>query len=63
MQKQSEDLMQLVASHDTLQGHLFGQVQGMEMLLETRSIPIPEMENKRRGNPTSHSGGGHVNCH
>jgi hypothetical protein len=51
MQKQSEGLMRLVASHDALQGHLFGQVQGMEMLLETRSIPIPEMEKEEEEIP------------
>jgi hypothetical protein len=42
MQTHNEHLLLLTSSQEALYGHLFGQVKGMEMLLEKRSIHIPE---------------------
>lgn len=44
MKEANEELSKVIASQQALQERLFGQVGNMELLLEKRSIDIPEME-------------------
>ena len=49
--KANEDLHKMMASQQALQGHLTGQVQGLEMLLEKRGIDIPPLPPKPKKEP------------
>ena len=48
VEKANEDMQAMMASQQALQGHLTGQVRGLEMLLEKRAIAIPPLPPKPR---------------
>lgn len=43
MNKANRDMQRMMASQQALQGHLTGQVKGLEMLLEKRGIDVPPL--------------------
>eukprot|EP00544_Gedaniella_sp_CCMP2646_P002524 CAMPEP_0202510152 /NCGR_PEP_ID=MMETSP1361-20130828/53146_1 /ASSEMBLY_ACC=CAM_ASM_000849 /TAXON_ID=210615 /ORGANISM="Staurosira complex sp., Strain CCMP2646" /LENGTH=424 /DNA_ID=CAMNT_0049144405 /DNA_START=29 /DNA_END=1303 /DNA_ORIENTATION=+ len=48
MDKANEDLQYMLKTQQALQGHLTGQVKGLEMLLEKRGIEIPPLPPVRK---------------